>query len=103
VAVNEKTPQPDKAPSPSGEGQWILHAIGGVREDIGKLEDRLREDIGKLEGRFREDIGKLENRLFRLQITVWLAVGGITAVLGLVGWVFRPIIAVIAEKMLTAG
>ena len=41
----------------------------------------------------------METRLGRIERTVYVASGGIAIIIFLVGWVFRPIIVAMAEKI----
>lgn len=99
MANDEATPLPSSADTPeeiqqiaNGKDQWLIYSLSQIRDQIKGLEDRLS---GKLDG--------LDRRLGRVEKFVWAVGGGVAVLVVIVGWVFRPILQVMAEKMISGG
>lgn len=77
---------------PPGSDVWIMHAINGLQEDLKNRADQVN---GRLD--------KLDSRLSRVEKVMWVATGGVAALVAVLGWiglVFRPIIAAIAQRIM---
>ena len=73
-----KATEPNKGAGPLDEGQWLIMALKDLKNDIRATNKRL---------------GRVEK-------VVWFAAGGVAVLLGLIGWVFRPIINAIAQRIM---
>ncbi len=67
----------------SGQAQWILSALNGLRGDLQASEKRLREDVQAAEGRLKSDLDGVGKRVRILERILFVGIGaaGIIGVL----------------------
>ena len=59
-----------------------------------------REWLMKALNDLGDEVKGISARLSRIEKMVWAAAGGVAILIILIGWVFRPIISAVAERIL---
>lgn len=76
--------------------------LGKAEEEAERYSDlpHSREWLMKALNDLRDDVKGISRRLSRVEKIVWSAAGGVAILIILIGWVFRPVISAVAERIL---